>query len=231
MGTFLKSVDTATTPNLTETSVFSMIDSIVDIKKESDVTPRIHRSIVGVFLALLAGSGAAQNLIGNGSFDHDAAGWSNGGHSTIVLAHRTDVGNTLTGGSGPGCLEVKHYFWNGGSDGAEQTIDITPGSVFDLKGAIFVPNDSDNVATSASVLVQWYAAQGASAGDQWLYPSPWNARGEWAPVSSTITAPGNAVRARVRLMVTNPVLANETRPGIAYFDDLWMAPQGVATAT
>lgn len=148
-----------------------------------------------------------------------------------MLVHRTDAGNTLTGGSGPGCLEIQHYFWNGGGDGAEQTVDITPGSVFDVKGAIFVPDNADNVASNAFVLVNWYTAAGASAGDRWVYPTPRNVRGEWAPVSEIITAPGNATRARVRLMVENPALPGETRPGIAYFDDLWLAPQGVSTST
>lgn len=186
--------------------------------------------IVAVFLPLLAVSGAAQNLIVNGSFDYDASSWSNEGDPTVVLVHRTDAGSTLPGGSGPGCLEIKHYFWNGGADGAEQTVDITPGSVFDIKGAIFVPDSSDNVASNVSVLVMWYTAQGGSAGDQWVYPASFK-KGEWLAVANTITAPGNAARARIRLMIANPVLPGETRPGIAYFDDLWLAPQGVLTST
>lgn len=195
------------------------------------MTTRTPRSLIVAFLPLLAASVAAQNLIVNGSFDHDASAWSNDDDPTVVLVHRTDQGNTLSGGSGPGCLEIKHYFWNGGSDGAEQTVDITPGTVFDVRGAVFVPDDTDNVASGVSLLVEWYTAQGGGAGaDQWLYPASFT-RGAWLAMTKTITAPGNAARARVRLMVQNPALTSETRPGIAYFDDLWLAPQGVLTST
>ncbi len=55
--------------------------------------------IVAVFLPLLAVSVAAQNLIGNGSFDHDASSWSNEGDPTVVLVHRTDAGSAVPTGS------------------------------------------------------------------------------------------------------------------------------------
>lgn len=178
---------------------------------------------------LLAASVAAQNLVVNGTFNHDAAGWSVPGPD-IVATHRPGTGSTLPGGSGPGCLEVKHFFWNGGSNGAEQTVDITPGAVFDARGAVFVPDNADNPASGVSLLVLWYTSQGQMAGEEWIFPASFT-KGSWLAMAATITAPGNAARARVRLMIQNPSLLNETRPGVAYFDDVWLAPQGVATST
>lgn len=177
-----------------------------------------------------ASPATSQNLVANGSFDHDVSSWTTDGDTTIALFFRGEAGSTLPGGSGPGCAEVRHSFWNGGADGVEQWADITAGAVLELKAAVYVPDSSDNVAQNASILLQYYTAESANVGSTWFYPASQN-RGEWSAVAATTTAPGNATRVQVRLMVSNPALPNETRPGIAFFDDVWLAPQGVAAAT
>lgn len=172
----------------------------------------------------------AQNLLSNPAFDSDITAWE-GAAEDLELEWVADAGSTLDGGSGPGALEVRHYFWNGGSSGPWQAVDsVEAGSSYELAGSLFRPGDADNVCDYIALSVWWYDTNGyfLSRETAAMYPLVDDA---WTRVSSTVIAPAEATSARVRLLVGNPIMENETRPGVALFDDIWFASEGATTAT
>ena len=171
----------------------------------------------------------AQNLVPNGRFDNDLTGWESPG-STVVVTHRPDAGSDLGGGSGPGSLEVQHFFWNGGSSGAGQIVGpVTPGVTYLLEASYFMPSE-DNVADAASVALYWQNDEGWNI--DYSYLTAWPLEFDsWVRLSTEVIAPADAFQVWVRLMVGNPVLDDETRPGVCLFDDVWFSELGATTAT
>lgn len=171
----------------------------------------------------------SQNLVSNAELDHDIVGWESPG-TTIEVVHRPSDGSDLAGGSGPGCLEVQHFFWNGGSNGAGQTVGpVVEGANYDFKGSYFLPT-SDNVADSVSIAVNWRDADGYAVSTSSISAWPL-VMDAWTVLEDQFVAPAGATQALVKLAVGNPNLPDETRPGLAYFDDIWLAEQGIDVAT
>lgn len=185
-------------------------------------------------VAVLASGGLlaqaeAQNLVRNSTFTSDVSYWE--GSSTIQTVFRSGSGSTLAGGSGPGCLEVKHFFWNGGSGGATQLLSgIIPGREYEMAVSYFNPASTDNVASGAGIYVFWLSEHGTMIASGYLGAWPF-VPDAWTRIQSSLVAPAGAVSGRLHLGVTNPALENETRPGIVYFDDVWFAEKGATTAT
>ncbi|MEN8164921.1 MAG: hypothetical protein ABFS37_12385 [Acidobacteriota bacterium] len=181
-----------------------------------------------VTMLALAGTVSAQNLVLNGAFDFDAGSWDPQ-DSDIEIVFRGDTGSTLAAGSDAGSLEVRHSFWNGVAGGAFQNVTgIIPGTAYAVAGSFFIP-PTDNPASGADILVVWYDGDGYQLNSDWIsvYPMEFDT---WVRVSDTVTAPGGAVTAQIRLTVTNPADDNETRPGIVLWDDVWMAEEGTDEA-
>ncbi len=192
-------------------------------------TVLVPAALVAALATLAVPSAGAQNLVSNGTFDHDVVGWESVG-PTVVPLHRPGEGSDLAGGSGPGCLEVRHFFWNGGLGGPREHVEpVTAGASYLLEASYRLPSD-DNVADSVAVFLDWTDENGfVIRGDSIeAYPL---VRDGWARLSGRFTAPVDSRGVWVWVMVGNPVLADETRPGIAWFDDVWFSVEGVDTAT
>ncbi|MGV8039004.1 MAG: hypothetical protein AB2L07_02615 [Thermoanaerobaculaceae bacterium] len=171
----------------------------------------------------------AQNLVMNGTFSSDVSNWE--GDSTVQAVFRGSTGSTLPGGSGPGCLEAKHYFWNGGSGGPRQLVNgITPGREYEIAASYFMPSGTDNVADGTSIYIYWLSEHGTMISSDYVGAWPL-VKDQWVRLSGTKVAPAGAVSGRFFLGVANPILENETRPGVVYFDDVWLAEKGATTAT
>lgn len=171
----------------------------------------------------------AQNLVKNGTFSSDVKNWE--GDSTLQVVFRGSTGSTLPGGSSPGCLEVQHHFWNGSSGGATQVVNgITPGREYEMAASYFMPSAADNVARGTSIYIYWLNEHGARLTSDTVEAWPL-VKDQWVRLSGTKVAPAGAVSGRFFLGVANPILENETRPGIVYFDDVWLAEKGATTAT
>lgn len=171
----------------------------------------------------------AQNLVKNGTFTSDVAHWE--GDSTVQAVFRGSTGSTLPGGSGPGCLEAKHYFWNGGSGGPRQLVrGITPGREYEIAASYFMPSAADNVATGTSAYIYWLDEHDTTVSSDYVGAWPL-VKDQWVRLSGTKVAPAGAVSGWFFLGVANPILENETRPGIVYFDDVWLGEKGATTAT
>lgn len=171
----------------------------------------------------------AQNLVPNGMFDHDITGWEPPG-SIVELVHRIDLGSDLDGGSGPGCIEVQLFHWNGGSSGPGQVVGpVTPGAAYSLEGSYFMPS-ADNVADSVGLALYWLDEDGVDF--DYSYATAWPAETDtWVRLSEEVIAPAGASSVWLRLFVGNPNLEDETRPGVCYFDDVWLSEIGSTTAT
>ncbi len=187
-------------------------------------------AVVAVALALVASPGSTQNLITNGTFDQNVEGWSSW-RETVTVVYHSDVGNTLSGGSGPGSMEVQFFEWEGGSAGpVVGPVSVTEGETYTVRGAAFVPDSGDNVADGADFIVAWYDASGGFVDQFWLHLWP-DERGSWLSASQDVVAPAGATQAAVGPVVVNPDLVNENRPGVAYFDDLVFMVKGTTNAT
>ena len=181
-------------------------------------------------LVLVAGPAAAQNLVVNATFDSDVSSWQILPSATdIQIAHRSNVGSTLGGGSGPGSLQLSMAFWNGSRGGCFQNVTISGGVEYLVEATLMLPTDIDNTAIDAQLLVEWWNAEGSVIDSDWIgvYPLDPNT---WARASNSVVAPADAVTARIWLMVGTPALDNETVPGIALFDDVVFQEVGATQA-
>ncbi len=169
----------------------------------------------------------AQNLVQNAEFDFDVARWTP--KDDVEIEFRNNTGSTLPGGSGPGSLEVRYFYWNGGSGGPFQEIfGINEGATYTLSGSRFLPSE-DNVATSANIFVNWLDAAGDSLGRDWAFIGSIE-YDTWERASDTFVAPGHAVRANISVTVGNPADTEETRPGVVLWDDIWFSEEGTGEA-
>ena len=183
-------------------------------------------SRVIVIIVVWASTSDAQNLLENGAFDEDIVGWSPT-DSTIALVHRSDTGNELHGGSGPGSMEIRYSTWDGGVDGADQTIPVNEGMVYSFNGAYLSPT-ADNPMTWFNVLIIWYDEHDVQINWEVLIDHASLVRDEWAAVEGETVAPEGASFANIRLVVQNPDAPGETRPGFVFVDDLSFKGKGFA---
>jgi len=193
-------------------------------------TPRLFPLILAVgALALAAGPARTQNLVINGTFDHDISGWTTDAPSRIMLSFRSDAGNTLPGGSGPGALEVKYTDMNSAAGPTQDIQPVTVGATYTLSGAAFIPDDESNVADSADFRIDWIGPNGWSTGSEWIMVES-TERGKWLTASADVVVPGNTVAIRVAPSVHNPDLQEGTQAGWAYFDDISLVKKGSSEA-
>jgi hypothetical protein len=124
-------------------------------------------------------------------------------------------------------MEVQFFLWNGGSNGAGQTIDVTEGTIYEFRGVYFSPSE-DNPMSRAHAFAYWYDDLGELISWGVITEDTPLVHDAWTPIAGTVTAPPKAQTAWVRVLIQNLSSTTETNPGIAYFDDLWFAPVGTA---
>jgi len=177
--------------------------------------------VVLLACAVISTPAVAQNLVTNGTFDHDIDGWTTPYPDIVVLSFRSDAGNDLPGGSGPGSMEVKRNSHDGGGIGPSQDVHgIQEGATYIFSGTVLLPDDEDNVVDSADYYFVWFREDGTAVGNGFWAGLRDSRKGEWLTVSKELVAPAGAVAMEIFAMVCNPNQNNETRPGIAYFDDI-----------
>ncbi len=179
--------------------------------------------IVGILILAPSGNVTAQNLLQNGDFDFDTGGWRPAADAEISF--RGDTGSSLDGGSGPGSLELRYFYWNGTGGGPYQVIqNITEGTSYNVTASYFIPSQ-DNVATGVDILVWWINGDGSFGSYEFVntYPMEFDT---WTRFSGTIIAPGGTVAAHVELRVITQASDTETRPGIALWDDALFTEEG-----
>ncbi len=169
---------------------------------------------------VFAGAATAQNLVTNAEFNHDITGWQIAADTTDVeIAHRSNAGSSLTGGSGAGSLQVSMSFWNGSLGGCYQDVTVASGVQYTAEASVMLPTDTNNTANSARMRIEWLDKDNGVLDNDWL--SDWGLGfNAWLRETDTVVAPYGAVTARLWLLVGTPALDNETIPGIALFDDI-----------
>ena len=178
---------------------------------------------------LLTGAASAGNLVTNPSFDTDASGWFLLDTASYRYSHRADMGSTLAGGSGPGCLEVDLMTYGGAWGGSYQSgMTVQAGTEYTLEASVYLPAEN-NSATGAVLMVQLSKANGQPAGYKMIEQSP--TPGAWTRFTGTITAPAEAARAEVKIGVRPPNSSTETRPAVALFDDVFFGSGTDTTVT
>jgi len=116
------------------------------------------RVLIGCAIAVsLAFSVAAdeQNLLYNGSFDVGPDPWPLYDNAKMQVSFRDDLGSPLTGGSGPGSIQVRTTFWSGSASGTTQTVEMTGGGDYQVEASVFRPTE-DNSAAAAFVTIELF---------------------------------------------------------------------------
>jgi len=189
-------------------------------------------AVAAAGLFFVMGTAAAQNLITNGTFDHDIVGWTPE-NSHVTLSFLNDVGDTLPGGSGPGSIEVVYAQWAAGDSGASQVVQhLSEGVTYTVSGTAFAPDDEDNLAEAIKIAIQWRDAENVPLRvvDVLRFGNGPLEKGTWLSASGDFVAPAGAATAEIDIEVYTPPLENETRPGVVYFDDIVFAEKGSNTA-
>ncbi len=115
---------------------------------------RKHTILIAFVIAFCVAEVVGQNLINNGTFDTHVDGWS-GSTGSLTVQHRTDLGSTLTGGSGPGCMEVSSTYLGGGHSGPVQAVDIAAGASYEFALTYYLPSGNNSADyVSASVIFE-----------------------------------------------------------------------------
>ncbi len=92
-----------------------------------------------------------------------------------------------------------------------------------LATSYYYPASADNVADNIVLVLEWMDAAGGDVDWTYTRAEPLVAD-SWSQLMLDATAPAGAALAVVSLHVGNPNLQSETRPGIAYFDDVFFGP-------
>jgi hypothetical protein len=178
-----------------------------------------------VALSLMVSPAGAQNMLTNPSFESDGSGWVKVNQNVEVI-FRSDLGSTLIGGSGPGSLELRFSFWNGGANGVFQDVAATEGVTYTAAFSAFAPS-LENPAIDAPLIIQWYDADDDLIELVGIHPTFVYDR--WMRIEGEVTAPAGTASVRVFPTVSNPIDDEETRPGILYIDDVLFAVAGSGT--
>lgn len=177
-------------------------------------------------LGLLASSrpGESQNLLQNGTFGEDLAGWQafSDGLRVLTLWQDEDAGGSPSSGSvsvtnfdeAPLTTQV----------GLLQCVPVSTGEDYDLRAALRIPVDQAAVGL-AEVTIFWFSSPSCSGfvADEFAFAQA--SPGSWVDHRRTVTAPAGATGARINLRVFK-----ETGGGglDAHFDDLFFGREGTA---
>ena len=178
---------------------------------------RIKLWVVPLLVAIPA---AGQNLLTNGTFDTDLSGWD---YVSDRAVWRGDMGNTLTGGSGPGSVEIRQDGdrCNGASALIVQRVEVVPGRTMLARVAAYLPG-GDNEATGITGVVYWEdASYNVLAYDYLVAQS--TERDTWVWLETTAPVPAGVAYARFGFGTDTPS-GGCTTGAWAVFDDAWLAP-------
>ncbi len=169
---------------------------------------------------LLAIPAAGQNLLTNGTFDTDVSGWD---YVSDRATWRGDMGNTLTGGSGPGSVEIRQDgdACNGASTLIVQRVEVVPGKNMLARVAAYVPG-GDNEAEGVYAVVYWEDASYQSIAFTDLTAQSTD-RDTWVWLEATAPVPAGVAYARFGFGTDTPAGGCSTG-AVAIFDDAWLAP-------
>ncbi len=178
------------------------------------------KNIFALVPFLLAIPAAGQNLLTNGTFDTDVSGWN---YVSDRATWRGDMGNTLTGGSGPGSVEIRQDGdrCNGGAALIVQRVEVVPGKTMFARVAAYLPG-GDNEATGIRGVVYWEDASYNVIASNDLTPQSTD-RDTWIWLQATAPVPAGVAYARIGFGTETPHDACTTGAW-AIFDDAWLAP-------
>jgi hypothetical protein len=171
--------------------------------------------VVAALLAALFGApAAAQNLVQNGRFHSDLAGWANLASSTMVHSHVDSRGYP-----GSGSLEFTNQVAQASTaTTAHQCIAVGPGT-HEIRVRAAIPAGQ---ARSGFVGFEYFPFAGPSCGGSFLeYGSGPTAgtAGSWLTLQKAVTLPPGTASVRLRLNVGKTQAGGELR---AHFDDVYL---------
>ena len=170
-----------------------------------------------VAFALVAGMPAgAQNLLQNPGFNEDLAGWSLIPGNGSIAWDGLDSNGSASSGS---ARVVTPSAEGETSSSIQQCVAVTGGSDYSFSAKVFRPQ-GELVTVFGTVIWQEGAGCSSFLADDTpisLFPP---GSGEWEEVSGTVTAPGDAESALVRLRARR----EDTGAKVAHFDDVVFAP-------
>lgn len=180
------------------------------------------RSAAGLVL-LLAVPAAAQNLLVNGEFDANLAGWSNLDPVEIGMAWSPqDPGDPTPSGS----IEVVSTVSNGGATGPSQCVDVDAGVPLWMSVTILVPTQSFEYLY-ADPFVRYFDTVGCGGGIELgnEFPIGQVSMGEgWKRIEGPLAPPAATRSVLAVLGVVKPV--SVALPATVYFDAVFLPEPG-----
>ncbi len=177
------------------------------------------RMLTAMALMVAASTVGAQNLLTNGTFDSDLSGWET---YDDRASWRGDMGNTLTGGSGPGAVEIRGdgADCNGATTMIGQTVAVVPGKTMKVRVAAFLPG-GDNEALAVSAKVYWKDASNNIIATTELTPQSVE-RDQWFWIEAVTRVPEGAAYGEFLFGTKLPTGNACTAGAWAIFDDAWL---------
>jgi hypothetical protein len=175
---------------------------------------------------LLAGAARGQNLVVNGDFATDVAGWSTAYHGPVISIAWSPL--DAAGSTQSGSVEVTSTDASGGSGGPTQCVDLPDAAVV-LRMDILVPVQSSFPDLYADPYVRWYDGPGCSGSEiSTEFPIGSVSAGQgWTQIGGPLSPPLSAQAVLIDLGLVKP--AGNALPAVAYFDDVYL-PEPAAPA-
>lgn len=191
----------------------------VQIAANAATTARTGTIDVGGYIVTVTQpAGELPNLLANGTFNTDTAGWLN--HFSVGTGSArwaTDQAASIASGTPQGVAELRSTAARSGYQ-LHQCIAVRPNTRYDLGARIMIPSGQDStVSTTLSVFP--YSSSDCSGGyieSSIVSYAP--QRDSWLSVARTITTSGAAQS----MVFTFSVGGGNAPPYTAYFDDVYL---------
>lgn len=164
----------------------------------------------------------ASNLIKNPSFEDGIQNWSPANGKIILSAVSEPSPH-----SGSKVLKIENSVNSTSAYGAEQEVEnITPSGRYLISA--FAMFDDTNVK-EANIKIGWYKENATSQFATTELSQPLNTpTNSWHELTEVITAPNEAVKADIRLVVSKKI---KEEKGVVYFDDVFFQPDYSMTSS
>ena len=167
----------------------------------------------------ISGAAGAQNLVVNGDFAADVAGWSTAYHGSVISIAWSSLDPADPSPSGS--VEVTTTSMSGGSGGPTQCVDLAGGAI-EIAMDAMVPAQPAFAYVVAAPYVRWYFGVGCTIGEiSTEFVGGTAAAGAgWTQLTQALVPPVSAQAVLIDLGLYKP--SGSSNPALAYFDNVYL---------
>ena len=188
---------------------------------------KLTTCLLCVVAFLLSAGVRAQNLLANGGFDDDVAGWRSSAGTAVTLEW---VAEDALDDPISGAVEVVGQFVPQQPTiyGAEQCVAVEAGEVHDVAAWVLIPPGQEKLGT-AFLQVTWYPSASCDGGEVDFYRASLSqASSDWARIAADgLTVPAGAHSVEVGLLLGSYTV--EAGAFVTRFDEVTFCPAGTCS--